>query len=223
MPLLGKGVLAIWNGIREGADAEFLEWHVKEHIPERVSVPGFLRGRRYAAISGQPPYFNFYEVEEPGTLRSAAYLERLNNPTPWTRKVMTTFSDTSRTICQVEASTGVGVGSFVSIACFDAPASDGARAASFIAKLREAREIVGVHYLVREGAAAKTEESTLRGAPDHSWAAILIVEAVSAEAAARLEANQLSAAVLRDASFASPAKRGLYRLEYTLDRQELPL
>jgi len=63
MPLLGTGVLAIWNGLAPGYDAEFVEWHVKEHIPERVGVPGFLRARRYFAVDGAPAYFNFYETE----------------------------------------------------------------------------------------------------------------------------------------------------------------
>ncbi len=29
MPLLGKGVLAIWNGVAPGYEAEFLEWHAR--------------------------------------------------------------------------------------------------------------------------------------------------------------------------------------------------
>lgn len=49
MPLLGKAILAIWNGIAKGADDEFESWHVREHIPERVGLPVSLRGRRYAA------------------------------------------------------------------------------------------------------------------------------------------------------------------------------
>jgi hypothetical protein len=98
MTLLGGGVLAIWNGIADERDGDFLEWHVKEHIPERVGVQGFLRGRRYKALDGDPAYFNFYEVSAPDVLRSAPYLARLNDPTPWTAKVVATFTDTSRTI-----------------------------------------------------------------------------------------------------------------------------
>ena len=54
MALRGKGALAIWNGIADGVDADFIEWHVKEHMPERVGLPGFLSGRRYTAIDGHP-------------------------------------------------------------------------------------------------------------------------------------------------------------------------
>ena len=54
MALLGTGVLAIWNNIAPGWENEFLEWHVKEHIPERIGVKGFLRGRRYISVDGTP-------------------------------------------------------------------------------------------------------------------------------------------------------------------------
>ena len=77
MPLAGQGVLAIWNGIEDEAEADFVAWHVREHIPERVAVPGFLRGRRYVAEVGAPKYFNFYETESPETLVAPAYLNRV--------------------------------------------------------------------------------------------------------------------------------------------------
>src|SRR5690606_28219746 len=86
MALLGSGVLAIWNGVEEGADQDFIEWHVLEHIPERVGIPGFLRGRRYIAVDGYPRYFNFYETENPDVLTSSPYRDRLNAPTDWTRQ-----------------------------------------------------------------------------------------------------------------------------------------
>ena len=85
MALQGKGLLAIWNNIADGGDTEFLNWHIREHIPERVSISGFLRGRRYIAHEGHPKYFNFYETETPQILLSPAYRARLNAPTPWTR------------------------------------------------------------------------------------------------------------------------------------------
>jgi len=50
MSLSGSGVIAIWNDITEEGRANFYEWHDREHIPERVGIPGFLRGRRYIAL-----------------------------------------------------------------------------------------------------------------------------------------------------------------------------
>ena len=40
---LGKGVLAIWNGIAPEAEEDFVAWHVREHIPERVGLSGAAR------------------------------------------------------------------------------------------------------------------------------------------------------------------------------------
>ena len=61
--LLGSAVLAIWNGIDADAEADFVRWHIKEHIPERVGLLGFRRGRRYVALEGTPKFFNFYETD----------------------------------------------------------------------------------------------------------------------------------------------------------------
>ena len=54
------GILAIFNNVAPGREAEFEEWFQHEHLAERIAVPGFLLGRRYEAVSGEPRYFNFY-------------------------------------------------------------------------------------------------------------------------------------------------------------------
>ena len=54
-------------------------------MPERVAIPGFLRGRRYVALDADLEFFNLYEAASPKVLAGPDYLERLNNPTPWTR------------------------------------------------------------------------------------------------------------------------------------------
>jgi hypothetical protein len=95
-----QGILAIFNDCRAGREAEFEAWFQGEHLTERLAVPGFLCGRRHAAISGSSGYFNFYVVESPAVLTSKPYLERLDNPTPMTRKVMSEiFLNMNRTVC----------------------------------------------------------------------------------------------------------------------------
>ena len=46
MALAGDGAILIWNDITDEGCAAFYDWHIAEHIPERVAIPGFLRGRR---------------------------------------------------------------------------------------------------------------------------------------------------------------------------------
>src|SRR5689334_1890800 len=98
MPLLGQGALAMWWDIRPEQRAEFGDWHAHEHFPERLSIPGFRRGSRWAS-AGEPSaheattheangFFVLYELERYETLTSTAYLERLNAPTPWSTKMM---------------------------------------------------------------------------------------------------------------------------------------
>jgi hypothetical protein len=94
------GILAIFNNAAPGREAEFEEWFQYEHLAERLAVPGFLLGRRYEAVSGQPRYFNLYLTQSADVLKSAAYIERLNHPTPMTHKIMSEiFKDMIRTVC----------------------------------------------------------------------------------------------------------------------------
>jgi hypothetical protein len=37
----GKGLLAVWADVDPEVEAEFNEWYDKEHVPERLAVPGF--------------------------------------------------------------------------------------------------------------------------------------------------------------------------------------
>lgn len=95
------GILAIFNDCRPGREAEFEAWFQGEHLQERLAVPGFLFGRRHQAISGNSGYFNFYLVASPAVLTSKPYLERLDNPTPMTKKVMSEiFINMNRTVCR---------------------------------------------------------------------------------------------------------------------------
>src|ERR1700730_11880409 len=91
MSLAGQGVAAIWNDILPEGRADFFEWHNREHMPERVGIPGFRRGRRYIALSGAPEFFTLYETDSPEVLVGQDYLNRLNNPTPLTQRVPPKF------------------------------------------------------------------------------------------------------------------------------------
>ena len=108
------GILAIFNDCRAGREAEFEAWFQGEHLLERLAVPGFLFGRRHQAISGSCGYFNFYVVEQPAVLTSKPYLERLDNPTPMTRKVMAEiFLNMNRTLCHRTRRVGDFRGAYV--------------------------------------------------------------------------------------------------------------
>ena len=225
MALLGKGVLAIWNGMKPGFEDEFARWHVQEHIPERVGLPGFERGRRYRAVEGHPPFFNFYETQSVADLESPAYKERLNNPTPWTLATVKQFTETSRTLCDVMMSRGTGQGTFVETISMETNLPDGA----FMDGLNDALDqlagssgVVGLHVLRgRIGQdQSLTEEKKLRGVPDQEVAWLLLIETTDPEPL-KLVREQTFTDFFLAQSGATNIKRGIYQLQYALSKDEL--
>jgi hypothetical protein len=111
--LLGSAAVLIWNDVApEGRDA-FYAWHDKEHIPERLALPGFLRGRRFVKPGHSPEWLTVYEARGLDALVSREYLERLNAPTRATAATLTYFRNTSRAICRVVHSAGASTGGHV--------------------------------------------------------------------------------------------------------------
>jgi hypothetical protein len=226
MALIGNGVLAIWNGIAPEAEDDFVAWHMREHIPERVGLPGFLRGRRYVAVDGHPKYFNFYETETAADLVSAAYQARLNAPTDWTRRVVAHFTDTSRTVCEVAWSLGVGEGGWIEAVVLEAAAAE-TFAAAMRARLMDAiiaiPGIVGLHLLKGQAGAGQgdTAEKKLRGVPDKTAGWILLVEAVGPQPLHGFRARTGSNQSMIGCGAATAITRGIYQQQFALTKSEL--
>ena len=104
MALLGKGALLNWGGVLPKHDLDYNLWHSLEHMPERMSVKGFLRAFRCVGLKGtkeNDKYFMMYDVKNKNILSSKQYLNRLNNPTDWTSKILSKYVYPSRAICEV--------------------------------------------------------------------------------------------------------------------------
>ncbi|WP_137916978.1 hypothetical protein [Hydrogenophaga sp. 2FB] len=109
MALLGQGALAMWWEIAPDRRAEFEHWHTHEHFPERMRIPGFLRGSRWAAADGGEGFFVMYELQAYETLVSPAYLARLNAPSPWSTQMMPHHRNMVRSQCRLLESCGGGL------------------------------------------------------------------------------------------------------------------
>jgi hypothetical protein len=115
------GILAVWNDCAPEGLAHFERWYNREHLKERVAVPGFRCGRRYEALSGgDRRFFACYEVDDAAVLDSEPYIERLDNPTPWTRQAMQSFRGTLRTVCDLCADHGDLIGAHAVVLRADA-------------------------------------------------------------------------------------------------------
>src|SRR2546423_503827 len=104
--LLGDAAVVVWNDVAPEGREQFYEWHDKEHIPERLAISGFHRGRRYINQGHSPEWLTLYEARDLGVLTSPHYLQRLDSPTRQTVHTLQFFRNTSRAVCRVVASTG---------------------------------------------------------------------------------------------------------------------
>jgi hypothetical protein len=227
MSLLGEGALVIWHDIAAGCESDYNEWHSKEHILERVRVPGFRRGHRYQARSGSPAYLNLYEVEALATLTSQPYLERLNHPTPWSRKALGYIRNNNRTLCRVVVSVGNGIcADLLTIQLAAAPERSDALQrwlAETMPAMVERPGVLGAHYL--EGALAasrtETEEKRLRAGEDAIADRVVLVGGYDAEALAEVRRTVLAPAALVAQGAEATQQAAIYSLLHCITEADL--
>lgn len=224
MPLLGKAAMLLTFDVEQGAIAEHDDWHTHEHLPERLSIPGFLRGTRWVAVRGVPRYVVLYEIDRLETLESRSYLERLNCPTPWTSKMMTYYRAMSRGLCTVQKSYGLGMGHFSLLIRFK-PAYDSSPSVAewlgeeVMPRLPARPGLGSVHLLLGALAPAMTSEQRIRGVDSGvDWA--LLATGYQQDALSNLEQAELSAVEL-EGHGASSVVSALYQVAYSLSSDEV--
>lgn len=188
--LLGDGAVLVWNDVADEGREQFYQWHDQEHIPERLTIPGFRRGRRFARPGHSPEWLTMYEADDVSVLTSPEYLARLNSPTPRTVSTLRHFRNTSRAVCSLVYSVGSSTGGHVLAMRLSVPSD---RAEAMCAAIRgrlfaAAMGLTGVvacHLFASDQAASHvdTAESNTRAFDVPSW--VLLSEATHAAAALR--------------------------------------
>ncbi len=227
MGMLGNGALAMWWDIDDDDIAEFERWHSNEHIPERVSLPGFLRGGRWRSENGAGSYFVLYETRDVSTLRSAPYMQRLNDPTPWSTQMFPRFRNMVRSICAVRASFGRGVGRAIATARITPEEVRETELCTWLVDvqfpaLASRLGIVGAHVLQNQPlpATSRTREETLRGGDSAAnW--VILVEGDNATAIRTLIATELSEHSLTARGAKPAALIGQYDLAFLLSSADV--
>jgi len=118
MALFGKGMLIVFSEVKARDERDFNEWYNREHIDERINLPGFHRARRYVAVRASPKYLATYECDTVGDLATPGYLELLANQTPWTQAVMAKFTQFRRLTLRTQVDLTHGVGGAVAAVRF---------------------------------------------------------------------------------------------------------
>jgi hypothetical protein len=110
MPLAGTGMLLTSMDIDAADEVDFNRWYDREHLLERVAIPGFLEARRYVAHLASPKYLSLYSTETFEVLSSPAYRNALSNQTAWSNKNIAKFRNMIRGVARITASRGQGRG-----------------------------------------------------------------------------------------------------------------
>jgi hypothetical protein len=222
MPLHARAFLGLWHNLKPGTEHDFDRWHTYEHMPERVGVPGFRVARRYMNWKlASHVCFTMYEGAHVETFRSPGYLARLNEPTPWSRRVGATQTDFLRGAFEIEASLGSGIGG--ALGTFRLGLDAAARGDTLPALRHACQDVLTLHGVVgvhlgaakQEVTGVRTKEMEIRPStrPENAVDGVVLVEtigfeeleAVLAEVASKLRIGGV------DAVDAEP-----YRLAYLL-------
>ena len=223
MSLAGHGALTIWHDIIPEGREDFYAWHGEEHMPERLGIPGFLRGRRYVAIDAALEFFNLYEAQSVEVLKGQDYSNRVNNPTPWTLRATTHFRHVARSLCQVKATHGQGHGGLLATLRYDVqPESLDAHVETitqqFLPKAASVAGIAGLHLLLADAQASGevTAEQRARGTANAIPRQVLLVEGWGDEALfIPMVRELLSATVLKALHIDDHSVLDIYRLQIT--------
>jgi hypothetical protein len=221
-----RAVLAVWTDISPESEGAFNEWYYREHIPERLAVPGFLRGRRFMALEGGPKYFACYDLADAGVPVSDAYLQRLNNPTETTCRIMPRFRNMTRAICSVNSYHGRGTGaSLLTIQVRPKPDIKpelrALIAQDLLPSLSAQAGIVSMQlWLADNTPTPVTRERELRGVDDGTIDWAVVIEAISPDSAGTAAERLLRITSPLNYMTAEPPVRAIYQLLYSLDSRE---
>ena len=224
--MLGRAAVAMWWEVPPEVRTEWEDWHTREHMPERAAIPGFLRGTRWVADSGEPSYFVCYEAEDLKTLTIGAYVERLNHPTPWSQKMMPYHRNMVRSLCRVRASFGGGLARAVATIRFSPSPRKGRRLSKWLTGeampgLPARKGLTAAHLLESQpmaGAPQTTEQKIRGGDAAADW--VLLIGGYDADVVQAV-ANEMAAESLAAHGAAPSAIAASYQLAYSLIPKDL--
>lgn len=225
MAMLGPAAVAMWWDIAAPVREEFLDWHSHEHFVERLAIPGFRRGSRWADAGSGTGFFVLYELAAYETLTSPQYRSRLDAPTPWSTRLMPAHRGMTRSQCRVIASYGGAVGNALLTLRFS---SEPGREAALENELRAClstlpvrRGLVGAHLLRTDTPASSlTEEQRIRGGDAVAdW--IVIVQGYAVAALEEVVGGECADERLIAAGALPDVRRGIYSLSLAMTPSDL--
>jgi hypothetical protein len=232
MALRGKGMLVVFAEVKAGHERDFNEWYNREHIDERVNLPGFRRARRYVAVAATPKYLATYECSRVGDLATPGYLARLAHQTPWSNRVTGRFTKFRRLTLSMKVDQTRGIGGSVAAVRF---VPDASHRVALFRWLRDEALPQAVTPPGMLGAAAGENDPEVANAPlarqsrdrpraeadRPEW--LVLLEGADAKVAGNTARRLFKLATLRRFGVGEPPAIGTYRLLYGSEpREHLP-
>lgn len=178
-----KGIFVAWYDTDPAFQPELDQWHSKEHMPERVALPGFRTGQRYRDVDDPWRYCVLYRADDIQTFASQPYLRVLNHPTDWTSKMMAGLRNLNRSLCSIVRDAGGGFGRILHTIQFAPSPTDksvfvGWLDHTVVPAIMAEPWSVRLTLAVADKAISQTKtiENTLRAQPDAVSDWILLVE-----------------------------------------------
>lgn len=107
--------LLVWTDIADEDEADFNRWYDREHMAERIGIPGFTLARRFRSTDGDRPYLALYQTTSLDTFYSDAYRQVFSNQTDWSYRTFARMVNTVRRVGAIEARYGKGEGGFLGL------------------------------------------------------------------------------------------------------------
>ena len=185
-----SAILTVWTSVDEQLERQFNAWYSREHVLERVDVPGFRTGTRYRAVEGTPMFLAVYELDDALVIAGDDYLHCLNHPTPDTLENMPRFRDVERGVFDVRARIGRGHGGAAYSLRFDpkdSPEADVSRwfdgqlktLLAQLPKINSAQYWTVNRKAIEETSKRPALERRLRGDKDKIWDHAILMEGES--------------------------------------------
>jgi hypothetical protein len=195
-----KGFLAIWCEIGAEDLSDYRAWITKEHIADRTFLPGWNGARFCVDVTNELAHFFLYATENKDVFSAQPYLNVLNNPSPWTNRIMPKFGPFDRALGEQLFKLGNGFGSCMMISRIkDESSIDLADIKSKFAKFMDMPDIVSVRLMKLDRSATdiKSQEKTMRKGAEGDFHYLLVIEAISEKGGTN--AQNHVAQILKDA------------------------
>lgn len=186
------GFLAIWCDIAASDLNDYRNWLTQEHIADRTFLPGFLGVRLFEGLDDPCSHFILYATKSVEVLNGSDYRAVLDNPSPWTRRIMPKFGPFDRALGRQTLKIGNGFGPCITIwrLKVDDPTIDTERMQSELEAFRTDGIVsLRVCALSRDTTDRHSKEKTMRGSIEGDFDFLICAEALNDRSARQVEAR----------------------------------